>query len=180
MTKAQFGETSHPKLQRVGQNQVKRSQGLQPPRSKVRREAKLPRVPLEVLATVSLVTVSQRERPAETPGSHRRRTDREAARPDRCPSSGHSVFPSQKERRLGHTDNETRGVKSGQEAALTDFGLAPRSATAESHRKFSDSGAGRERRRKQPGRVLGRGRNGPCLQVPPRQMLRLATFSYSF
>lgn len=79
----------------------------------------------------------------------------------------------------GRTDNESKGVKTGQDAGLTSFGLSPLSGTGETHRKFSRFGAGRERQGKRPGRTLGLWKNGPCLQVPPYQILPFATFSYT-
>lgn len=137
-------------------------------------------MPQEVLATVYLVTVSQGARPVETGGSHHRPTDGDVPVPARCPSAGPSAIPSWEEGWPDHTDKESRGVKRGQEAALTDLGLASGSGTAEAHRKFSLSGAGLEQWEKGPGGSLGRGRNGPRLQVPPHQILPFATFSYWF
>ena len=127
------------------------------------------------------MTVSQGARPVETGGSHHRPTDGDVpVPPARCPSAGPSAIPSWEEGWPDHTDNESRGAKRAQEAALTDLGLTSGSGTAEAHRKFSLSGAGLEQQEKGAGGSLSCGRNGPCLQVPPHQTLPFATFSYWF
>lgn len=83
--------------------------------------------------------------------------------PEKRPISRHSTIPSREKGGWATHTTNAEEFKLGQEAALTSFGLSPLSGTAETHRKFSRFGSGRERPGKRPGRALGLGRNGPPL-----------------
>ena len=100
---------------------------------------------------------------AKPPGSQHRPTGGDA-RPGEAPHFRALHDPEPGKGWVSHTDNESRRVQTRPGARTHQLRTLPAlKRAAETHRKFSRFGSGRERPGKRPGSALGLGRNGPTL-----------------